>query len=752
MTKMIKIIGARQNNLKNITLEIPTNEFVVITGVSGSGKSSLAFDTIFSEAQREFLDSMSSYARRSIPRISKADVDTIEGLTPSVVIDQHPLGRNPRSTVGTVTEIYTYLRLLYSRLGKPILSASDFSFNRPSGACETCKGLGFEIVPDMNRLFDFNKSLNQGAIKHKTWKVNGRYWNIIVATGFFDMDKKLADFSEEESNKLFHSEPIKATNDQPGYVQSFSFEGVISRLLKRQNDSRGLTGNSYDEQFFTKRACLTCKGARINSRAREVQVNGRSIVDLVNMEIHELHEYLKNLKGSVADAIIPYINKLLSHMIDSGIGYLTVNRSIGTLSNGEVQRLKLARQLGVSLTGLIYVLDEPTRGLHPRDTEKLLGILDQLKNKGNSLLVVEHDMAVMQHADHIIDIGPGAGKNGGKIVGQGSPGEIRELDTLTGEYMSKRKKVTRRLQCLKNAKDFLTIEGAKLHNLKNINVKIPRNALTCLTGVSGSGKSSLIEVFLKKYSNATVVDQSAVGANARSIPATYTKAFDDIRKEFSREVGIEPSLLTFNGAGACHECDGLGYKVIDMHFLGDVQELCPECQGKRYVSHVLDYRYKNKTISDVLEMTISEALTFFSNKSIIRALSILESVGLGYLTLGQPLNTLSGGEAQRVKLASRLRKKGEIYVLDEPTSGLHIADIDLLLEVINKLVKKNNTVIVVEHNLEIISNADWVIDLGPEGGDAGGYIVAEGTPEEIAKTEASYTGNFLSELFLGNEL
>jgi len=747
---MIKVIGARQNNLQNISLEIPSNEFVVITGVSGSGKSSLAFDTIFAEAQREFLDSMSSYARRSIPRISKADVDTIEGLTPSVVIDQHPLGRNPRSTVGTVTEIYTYLRLLYSRLGQPILSASDFSFNRPSGACETCKGLGFEIVPDMNMLFDFNESLNQGAIKHKTWKVNGRYWNIIVATGFFDMDKKLADFSEEESNKLFHSEPIKATNDQPGYVQSFSFEGVISRLLKRQNDSRGLTGSSYDEQFFTKRVCETCKGARINSRAREVQVNGRSIVDLVNMEIHELHEYLKSLKGSVADAIIPYINKLLAHMIDSGIGYLTVNRSIGTLSNGEVQRLKLARQLGVSLTGLIYVLDEPTRGLHPRDTEKLLGILDQLKNKGNSLLVVEHDMAVMQHADHIIDIGPGAGKNGGKIVGQGSPGEIRELDTLTGKYMSNRKKVTRRLQCLKNTKDFLTIENAKLHNLKNINVKIPRNALTCLTGVSGSGKSSLIEVFFKKYSNATVVDQSAVGANARSIPATYTKAFDDIRKEFSKEAGIDPSLLTFNGAGACHECGGLGYKVIDMHFLGDVQEICSECQGKRYVSHVLDHRYKDKTISDVLEMTVSEALTFFSNKSIIRALSILKSVGLGYLTLGQPLNTLSGGEAQRVKLASRLRKKGEIYVLDEPTSGLHIADIDLLLEVINRLVKKSNTVIVVEHNLEIISNADWVIDLGPKGGDAGGYIVAEGTPEDISKTEASYTGRFLSDLFSGN--
>lgn len=747
---MIKINGARENNLKDITLEIPTGSFVVITGVSGSGKSTLAFNTIFAEAQREFLESISSYARRSIPKVSKAKVDSIEGLKPSIVIDQHPLGRNPRSTVGTVTEIYTYLRLLYSRLGTPILSSSDFSFNRPSGACEKCKGLGFEIVPDLEVLFDYDKTLTQGAIKHKTWKVNGRYWNIVKATGFFDMNKKLKDFSDTELDMLFFSEPMKATNNQPGYVQSFSFEGVVSRILKRQNDSRGLSINSYDEQFFTKRVCTSCKGARINSRARTVLVNDFSIVDLVNMEVVDLQNHLKSIDGKVADTVIPYINKLLSHMIDTGIGYLTLNRTIGTLSSGEVQRLKLARQLGVSLTGLIYILDEPTRGLHPRDTTKLLSILDQLKTKGNSLLIVEHDISVMLHADYIIDIGPGAGKLGGLVVGKGSPEVIKKMDTLTGQYLSKRKSVNRIKNEVKKHNSFLIIKNATLHNLKNINVEIPRNTLTCITGVSGSGKSSLIEVFKKQFPKTTIIDQSPVGANARSIPVTYTNCFDAIRAEFSRSTGINPSLLTFNGAGACLECGGLGYKMMDMHFLGDVQEECPICHGNRYALHVLDYKYKDKSISDILQITVSEAKTFFEDPSIRDSLKILDSVGLGYLTLGQPLNTLSGGEAQRVKIASKLKKKGEIYVLDEPSSGLHVSDIALLLNVLNELVKKNNTVIVIEHSLEIIANADWIIDLGPEGGKGGGEIVVQGTPRDVVKNKSSYTGIYLSEYLSGS--
>lgn len=649
--------------------------------------------------------------------------------------------------MGTVTEIYTYLRLLYSRLGTPALRASDFSFNRPAGACEACKGLGFEIVPDFNALFDFDKSLNQGAIKHKTWKVNSRYWNIISATNFFNMDKAIKDFSERDKHLLFYSEPIRADNEQPGYVQSFSYEGVVSRLLKRQNDSRGLAANSYDEKFFTRRHCNTCGGARINARARKVMVNKRSIIDLVNMEVIELYDYLNKLNGSIASAVVPYMNKLLRHMIDSGIGYLTINRSIGTLSSGEAQRLKLARQLGSSLTGLIYVLDEPTRGLHPRDADKLIGIIIQLRDKGNSVLVVEHDIDVIRKADYVIDIGPGAGRNGGELVGQGAPKDIQRLHTITGEYLSGRKKVKRYGKYLKSVNEYLVVENATLHNLKNLTVKIPQCALVCLTGVSGSGKSSLIDVFLKKYPNAVVVDQSQVSGNIRSIPATYTKTFDAMRKEFSKEAGVDPSLLTFNGKGACEECDGIGYKVIDMHFLGDVRELCPVCKGRRYVADVLQYRYKEKNIADVLDMTIDEALQYFNDGSIVKALRILEAVGLGYLTLGQPMSTLSGGEAQRVKLASSLRKKGEVYVLDEPTSGLHIADIDRLLEVLHNLVRRNNTVIIVEHNLDIIANADWIIDLGPEGGEAGGYIIAEGPPEHIAKSKSSHTGHFLTKFF-----
>jgi len=742
----LRVIGARQNNLNNITVAIPKNSLIVITGVSGSGKSSLAFDTIFAEAQREFLDSLSSYAKRSIPSVSKADVDAIEGLTPCIVIDQHPLGRNPRSTVGTSTDTYTYLRLLYSRMGVPIMDSSEFSFNRPSGACESCKGLGFEIIPDFERLFDFNKTLNEGAILHKTWKIGSRYWNIIKSSSFFDMDKKLKDFNESEKEKLFYSDPIRTSNDQPGYVQSFSFEGVVSRLLKRQNDSRGLTGNSYDEQFFGKCNCRSCKGARINALARSVLVNDRSIVDLVNMELVELFHVLKDIKGPVAEAILPYMQKLLQQMIDVGLGYLSLNRTIGTLSAGESQRLKLARQLGSSLTGLTYVLDEPTGGLHPRDTQKLINILKQLRDKGNLVIVVEHDTQLMMEAEHIIDIGPGAGTNGGKVVGAGKPADILKLDTPTGLFLSGRKKIERPIKQIVFKDGFFIVENAQLHNLKNITVKFPKKSLSCLTGVSGSGKSSLIEVFLKKYPQATVIDQRPVGSNSRSIPATYTKAFDDIRKEFAQGAGTDPSLLTFNGSGACEECGGLGYKTMDMHFLGDIQEVCPVCKGKRYRDSVLEYKYKDKTISDVLEMTIDEGCDFFKSRKIVNALGILKSVGVGYLTLGQPLNTLSGGESQRVKLASKLRKKGGIYVLDEPTSGLHLADISLLMKLLHKLVKNGNTVVLVEHNINTIINCDWIVDLGPEGGDKGGKVLVSGSLHDIANSEVSHTGRFIRKM------
>jgi len=740
----IEIIGAKENNLQNVSVTIPRNKLVVITGVSGSGKSSLAFDTIFSEAQRDFLESLSTYARKSLPKINPPNVDAIEGLSPCIIIDQEQLARNPRSTVGTVTEVYTFLRLLYSRLGEPNLNAGDFSFNTPSGACSVCKGLGLELKPDIDKLIDKKKSLADGAIMHRTWKVGSRYWNIINAINYFDMKKPICQFSKEEFDKLLYSPPVQYQNKTPGYVQSFSFEGVVTRLIKRQGDSRGLDGNEYDKQFLSLNKCDECDGSRLNAKARSVKVNEKSIVELVTMELYDLSEFVSKLKNPIADAITPYIIKLLKHLIDIGLGYLTLSRSVATLSNGESQRLKLARQLGSSLTEIIYILDEPTAGLHAKDIDHLIEVLKKLTSKPNTVIVVEHDKSVMLNAHHIIDIGPGAGIHGGKLIAEGSPIEIVDNGSITGEYLSGKRRVEIKKK-RKQSQDYIEIQDASLHNLKNVTVHIPKNILTCITGVSGSGKSSLIEVLIKKYPFIVIVDQSPVGNTPRSNPATYVKAFDSIRKEFADATGQNESIFTFNGAGACKECDGLGYKVMDMHFLGDVHQMCDECKGKRYNPETLKYKYKEKSIADILDMTINEVQNFFIDVKVRKSLKLLVDVGLGYLKLGQPLNTLSGGESQRVKLASRLNMKGNIYVLDEPTRGLHFADIDRLLSVLQKLVDKGNTVIVVEHNLDVIKNADWIIDLGPDGGKNGGKIIAEGPPELITKSSNSYTGKYLSE-------
>jgi len=739
----IKVVGANENNLKNISVEIPRNKLVVVTGVSGSGKSSLVFDTIFAEAQREYLESMSTYAQRSMPKLSPANVTSIEGLSPCIVIDQKALARNPRSTIGTVTEIFTFIRLLFSRMGTPILSAGEFSFNTPSGACKNCAGLGNELLPELDNILDWNKSLNEGAILHRTWKVNSRYWNIINSSAFFDMNKKLKDFSKEERDKLLYSEPVNLQNQHAGYVQSFSYEGIIKRLTKRQADSRGLSINSYDQGFFTKQLCSACGGSRLNKKARSVKIDKVSIVEVLNLEIYELLPLIKTFKGQVAQSVTPYIIKMLSYMIDVGIGYLTLNRSVATLSNGESQKVKLARQLGSSLHQLIYVLDEPTAGLHARDIEKISAILRNIVDKTNTVIVVEHDKSVMLNADYIIDIGPGAGVHGGEIVAQGTIPNFLKTNTITAKYLSSNGKEKKQYKRRTSSK-YIEINNAKLHNLKNVSVKIPKNIMTCITGVSGSGKSSLIDVLLKKIRDIIIVDQSPVGKSSRSNPATYTNTFDLIRKEFALATGKDPSLFTFNGKGACEECQGLGYKTMDMHFLGDIKQLCNECKGKRYKKEVLNYKYKNKNIADVLNLTIEEAINYFENSQIKNKLKLLSQVGLAYLTLGQSLDTLSGGETQRVKLVKYLSLKGNIYVLDEPTRGLHFKDIENLMQVLNKLVNKGNTVIIIEHNLDVIKQSDWIIDLGPEGGKHGGEIIAEGTPEQIIKVKGSYTAKYLT--------
>lgn len=741
----IKIKNAHVNNLKDLSIDIPRNKVVVVTGVSGSGKSSLVFDTIYAEAQREFMDSLSTYSRISIPKISKPNVESIEGLSPCLVIDQMPLAKNPRSTVGTVTELYSYIRMLFSRMGNPILSAGEFSFNTPLGACECCKGLGNEFVPDLELLLDYDKSLNEDAIKHRTWKVGSRYWNIIKATEKFDMAKPLKDFSEEEMDFLLYSDTIAIDNSQPGYVQNFSFQGIIKRLIKRQGDSRGLESNGYDQQFFVKKPCSVCKGSRLNSRAREVKINGVGIVEVSNMEMTELKNFMDSLEGPVAEMIVPYISKMLQHIIDVGLGYLSISRSVATLSGGEAQKIKIAKQLGSNLSEIIYVMDEPTAGLHARDVSKIIILLRELVDKGNTVIIVEHNKAVIEKADYIIDIGPGAGNLGGKCIAKGSVDEIcNNSHSLTGKMLKENNMVKRSEVKRRHSEEYIEIAHVKEHNLKDVTVRFRKNVMNCITGVSGSGKSTLVEALLKKHPEIIVVDQSAVGSNSRSNLVTYVQAFDDIRNEFARACNVSTSLFTFNGSGACEECGGSGYQIMDMHFLGEIKNVCPECNGKRYKSEVLAHSYKNLTIADALELTVAQAVDFFEDDSIKKKCKVLCDVGLDYLKIGQTLDTLSGGERQRLKLAKYMSKRGNIYVLDEPTRGLSYVDIDKLLELFNKLVDKKNTIILIEHNLKVIKNVDYIIDLGPDGGKNGGTVIVDGTPEKIAQTPSSYTGKFLA--------
>ena len=632
-------------------------------------------------------------------------------------------------------------------MGFPILNAGDFSFNNPSGACETCKGLGIELVGDPDLLLDWEKSLSQGAIRHRRWKIGSMYWNIIKRANLFDMDKPIEKYSEEELHLLLYSPAINYENS--GEVVRFTYEGVFPRLKKRLGDSRGLSEKSEDQRFFSVGVCRDCEGSRLNSKARSVNLNDRSIVDLVNMEIRDLLNYLIAIEGPVAEAIIPSITKMLNLLLNLGVGYLTLSRSVDSLSNGESQRIKLARQLGISLTELIYVLDEPTVGLHPRDVNNLIYVLTQLRDKPNTVIVVEHDREVILAADHVIDMGPGAGSNGGSIVSQGSPQEVINSDSLTGKYLRGNLVIT--TQALRrNPMGYLEIHNAKLHNLKNINVRFPKGVLTCITGVSGSGKSSLVEVLLKKYPSIIVVDQSPVGRTPRGNAATYVGAFTAIREEFAKRVGKPASMFSFNSEGACKSCDGLGYHIMNMHFLGDVRQVCDECNGKRYNDEVLKYTYQGRNIADVLDMTIIEAQNLLGVPKIKRQLNLLVDVGLGYLRLGQSLDTLSGGEAQRLKLADRLSISGNIYVLDEPTTGLHFDDINRLLSLLNRLVDSGNTVVIVEHNLDVVKNADWIIDLGPGGGKDGGEIVADGTPETIAQETHSYTGKYLRNVLTHN--
>lgn len=741
----ISIKGARENNLKNIDVALPRNKIVCFVGVSGSGKSTIAFDIIAREGERQYFESLSAYARRYLHKSNRPDVDEIKGISASVVISQDRVRGNPRSTVGTLTESYTYLRMLYSRVGTPSFDSSYYSFNHPYGACKQCKGLGRAVEVNVAKVVDKSKSLNEGALLPGDYYVGGRQWSIVKASEHFNMDKKVADYTAEELDSLLYAPPEMLQSVSGEFIDRWTFQGVVHRIIHRNSKvHRGLSEG--DMKYFELVDCPECHGWRLNSKSLEVTINGKNIGEVGNMPLVECLEFVKSVDHKNAEVIKPRLIDQLESLINVGIGYLSLNRSADTLSGGEAQRVKMARQLGSDLIEMVYVLDEPTAGLHARDVTKVVENLKKLRDTGNSVIVVEHDESVMRNADYLVEIGPGGGKSGGSVVAVGSPQDIMNNNSsITGQFLSGMKHLPLKTQ-IRTSTGALRIRNAARHNLKNINVDIPIGVLTALTGVSGSGKSSLIEEVIEQHTGKVVViDQGQIGANKRGCIATYVGAFDKIRGYFATAHGMSPSSFSFNSHGGCAECKGLGNIEMDMNFLGDVKIKCEVCHGSRYKEKVLRYLYKGKSIVDVLAMTAREVRDFFDDREIEGQMNLLEEVGLDYIEMGQTLDTLSGGESQRLKLASRLQAKGEFYILDEPTSGLHFADVEKLLHLLDTLVDHGNSVLIIEHNLDLINQSDWIIDLGPEGGDKGGQIVAKGTPSDIMKA-ASYTGQYLQKM------
>src|SRR3989344_4444666 len=655
----IVIKGACENNLKKVDIEIPRNKVVCFVGVSGTGKSTIAFDIIAREGSRQYFESLPSYARRYLPKSNRPEVDEIKGFSASIVISQDRVRGNPRSTVGTLTEAYTYLRLLYSRVGLPSMDSSYYSFNHPYGACKTCKGLGRAVKVSVDKVIDKSKSLNEGALVPSDWYVGGRQWSIVKASGYFDMNKKVRDYEVEQLDRILYAPPEMLQSVSGEFIDRWTFQGVIHRIIHRNSKvHRGLSEN--DMKYFDLVDCPECHGGRLNSKSLDVRLNGKNIGEAGNMPLEECLAFVKSIDHKNAEVIKPRLIDQLQGLINVGVGYLSLNRSADTLSGGEAQRVKMARQLGCSLVETVYVLDEPTAGLHPKDVAAVVENLNRLRDNGNTVIVVEHDETVIRNADYLIELGPGGGKNGGRVVATGNLKDLlNEPQSLTGKYLSgaltiEAKKVYR--QPIGSIK----VIKAQRHNLKNINLAIPTGIMVGLTGVSGSGKSSLIEEIISQHEDKIVlIDQSPVGANKRGCLTTYVGVFDIIRQLLAREHRMHPSFFSYNSSGGCNLCKGVGFIEMDMNFLGDVKIKCENCGGTRYKNKVLRYQYRGKNIVEVLAMTAAEVGQFFDNPEIFKATNLLQEVGLDYMEMGQTLDTLSGGESQRLKLASRLQNQGE---------------------------------------------------------------------------------------------
>ena len=745
MSKQEKMIirGLRQNNLKNVDLDIPKGKIVVFTGVSGSGKSSIVFDTIAAESQRQMNETYTAFMRGRLPKYKKPKVERIENLSASVIVDQSRLGGNARSTVGTISDMYAALRLLYSRIGQPYVgTASYFSFNDPNGMCPECSGIGKVMTVDIEGRIDPEKTWNEGMADLPAFHVGNWYWKQYAESGLFPLDKKWKDFTQQERNHLLYG-----ADTPDGKRLSKKVEGVshyLHRMLLNR-DTSNLKEASVKRLMYLveERPCPVCQGRRLNAKSLSCKVAGYSIDEMCAMEFTQLVLVLETIRDPRAKTIVDTLTASLNRMIEIGLPYLSMDRESATLSGGEAQRLKLVRYMGSSLTDMTFIFDEPSTGMHPRDVYRMTRLLQNLRDKGNTVLVVEHDKDVISIADEVIDVGPLAGKNGGKILFQGSYEALLLSGTRTGNAL---KQIIPLKEEPRIPKAFLPVQNATVHNLKNVSVDIPLEVLTVVTGVAGSGKSSLIrDVFAKQYADRVVlVDQSPVTATGRSTPATFLGFFDEIRRMMAAENGVDASLFSFNSLGACPCCSGRGVIITELVFMDPVTTVCEACEGKRYSEEALSYRYQGKNIEEILAMSAEDAYEFFKgNQKLRKALGAMLEVGLPYLSLGQPLSTLSGGERQRVKLAKYLDKKGNIYVLDEPTTGLHASDVKKIMELLDSLVERGNTVIVIEHNLDVMKQADYLIDVGPDGGTAGGEIVFTGTPRQMVESSRTITAEYL---------
>ena len=741
-TADIVVHGLTQNNLKHVTFRIPKEKITVFTGVSGSGKSSIVFDTIAAESQRQMSAAYPAFVRSRLPKYPKPAVERIDNLTASIIVDQSSLGGNARSTVGTISGLYASLRLLFSRIGKPAAgTASYFSFNDPNGMCKTCSGLGKVTKVDIGVILDPDKSWNEGCVKDSLYRPDAWYWKQYAQSGLFDLDKPVREYTKEEYNLLLYG-----SRDGGGEPEDPKVPGLYNfftkKLLNRDISNKSRHTREKSQSLVTETECTACHGKRLNEAALRCMINGYSIADMCGMELTQLREVLSEISDQTVSVLVDTLIEGLDRMIEIGLPYLHLNRETPSLSGGEAQRLKLVRYMGSSLTGMTYIFDEPSAGMHPRDVGRMNRLLMQLRDKGNTVLVVEHDKDVISIADHVIDVGPLAGQNGGEIVFEGSFRELLCADTLTGKAM--RQSLPLKLAPRRPA-GSLPVRDACLHNLKHVDADIPLGIMTVVTGVAGSGKSTLIsQVFAKQYEDDIVmIDQGPITATNRSTPASFLGFFDEIRKLLARENGRPESLFSFNSTGACPVCGGKGVIVTELAFMDPVITECEACGGVRYNEEALACRYQGKNIVELLGLTASQAMEIFEDAKIRKHLKVMQQVGLSYLTLGQPLSTLSGGERQRIKLAKNLGKKGRIIVMDEPTTGLHMSDIENLLKLFDMIVSRGNTLVVIEHNLDVIKQADWIIDIGPDGGKNGGEVVFTGTPEEMIRDAKTLTADSL---------